>query len=623
MLKRHTIKDHLRETHLFNGRAGAALIVILILATSLVARLFYLQIFSHEHFTTLSQKNRVSLVALPPTRGLIYDRNGVLLAQNLPSFSLEVIPEQVSDIDATLNELNKIIEISDYDRKRFKKLLQKKRRFESVPLRFRLSEEEVAKFANDRFRFPGVDIEARLVRDYPKGARAVHLIGYVGRINEEELQTLDASVYSGISHIGKTGIEKAYEDVLHGKAGFKQVEINALGRSLRTLEATVPTPGKNLYLTIDSALQAAAEDAFGDRRGALVAIDPSNGDVLALVSAPTFDPNPFVNGIETEEYMALEKSTNRPLFNRALRGQYPPGSTIKPFMGLAGLENGKISAEDTTYCPGFYSLKGDSHRYRDWKHSGHGSTNLAKAIGESCDVYFYDLALTLGIDRIHSFLSQFGFGQRSGIDVQGELSAILPSREWKRAARKQAWYPGETVIVGIGQGYTLTTPLQLASGTATIASRGNHMQPRVVKAIQEPDRSTVAIVEPVRHNVIRLTNPNYWNQVIDAMITVVHGPNGTAKAIGVNASYRIAAKTGTAQVFGIKQSEKYNAENIPEELRDHALIVAFAPAENPRIALSIIVENGGHGGGTAGPIARQIMDHYLLASEQHDYVQVR
>ncbi len=623
MLKRHTLKDHLRETRLFNGRAGVALIIITILAFSLVARLFYLQIFSHEHFTMLSQKNRVSLVALPPTRGLIYDRNGVLLAQNLPSFSLEVVPEQVSDMDATLSDLSKVIEISDSDLKRFKKLLQQKRSFESVPLRFRLSEEEVAKFANDRFRFPGVDIEARLVRDYPKGRQAVHLIGYVGRINEEELQQLDASVYSGISHIGKTGVEKTYEDLLHGKAGFKQVEINALGRSLRTLEATAPTPGKNLYLTIDSALQAAAEDAFGDRRGALVAIDPANGDVLALVSTPTFDPNPFVNGIETEEYAALEQSPNRPLFNRALRGQYPPGSTVKPFMGLAGLENGKMSAEDTTYCPGFFSLKGNSHRYRDWKHSGHGTTNLDKAIAESCDVYFYDLALALGIDRIHGFLSQFGFGQKSGIDLQGEMAALLPSREWKQKSRKQAWYPGETVIVGIGQGYMLTTPLQLASATATMASRGNHMRPRVVKAIQEPDRSSVAIVEPVRNNVIRLSNSDYWDQAINAMINVVHGANGTAKAIGANASFQIAAKTGTAQVYSLKQNEKYNADNIPEKLRDHALFIAFAPAEAPRIALSIIVENGGHGGGTAGPIARQILDHYLLASEQHDYVQVR
>lgn len=623
MAKRYTIKDHLRETQLFNGRAGAALIVITILAFSLIARLLYLQIFSHEHFTMLSQKNRVSLIALPPTRGLIYDRNGTLLAQNLPSFSLEVVPEQVKDMDATLGELRKLIEINDSDIKRFKKLLQQKRRFESVPLRFHLSDEEVAKFAYDRFRFPGVDIEARLVRDYPMGPRAVHLIGYVGRINEVELQQLDASVYSGISHIGKTGVEKSYEDVLHGIAGFKQVEINAMGRSLRTLEVKPPTPGKNLYLTIDAALQAAAEDAFGERRGALVAIDPNNGDVLALVSTPTFNPNPFVNGIEVDDYAALEKSPSKPLYNRALRGQYPPGSTVKPFMGLAGLDNGKISSEDTTYCPGFYSLKGSKHRYRDWKHTGHGSTNLAKAIAESCDVYFYDLALTLGIDHMHSFLSQFGFGQKTGIDIPGELAALLPSRQWKQKARKQIWYPGETLIVGIGQGYTLATPLQLASATATMATRGNHMRPRVVKAIQEPDRSRVAIIDPMRINSIRLKNRNYWDQVIDAMTQVVHAPNGTAKAIGATASFRIAGKTGTAQVYGLKQNEKYNAQNIPEELRDHALFVAFAPAEAPRIAIALIVENGGSGSGTAAPLARQIIDHYLLASEQHDYVQVR
>lgn len=618
MGKRFTIKNHFRETQLFTSRAVMALVLMISLTLVIISRLIYLQVISHDHFTTLSQKNRVNIVALPPTRGLIYDRNGALLAQNLPSFSVEVVPEQVINMEETLTELKKIIEISEDDEKRFRKLLQQKRRFESVPLRFRLSEQEVARFAENRYRFPGVDIEARLIRDYPLGSRAVHAIGYVGRISEDELQDLDPADYSGTSHIGKTGVEKSYEDALHGTVGFKQVEINATGRALRVLDVTSPIPGKNLYLTIDAGLQSIAEDTMSTSRGAVIAIEPRTGDILAFVSTPTFDPNPFVNGIDAATYAALETSPEKPLFNRALRGQYPPGSTIKPLVALAGLEYGKIVPTDTTYCPGWYTIKkGDSHRYRDWKHGGHGTVDMGAAIMQSCDVYFYDLALDLGIDRIHSFLGRFGLGRKTGIDIAGELPALLPSREWKRKSRKQNWYPGETIIVGIGQGYMLTTPLQLASVAATIATRGSHMQPRIVRKLENPLQKQTTTQIPIEINDIKLASEHYWDGVIQGMSHVVHHARGTAKAISIGATYRMAGKTGTAQVFSLKQDERYNADKIEEALRDHALFIAFAPVEAPRIAVAILVENGGSGSGAAAPIARKLFDFYLQSETTH------
>ncbi len=610
MPRRFAIKDHFRETQLFNQRSTLALVLATLLTLVLIGRLIYLQIFDHEHFATLSHDNRVNIVSLPPTRGLIYDRNGVLLAQNLPAFGIEVIPEQVHDIDISLKELALIIKVEQDDIDRFHRLRKQKPAFSSVPLRFRLSDEEVALFAVNRHRFPGFDVVARLMRNYPLKNTMVHTLGFVGRINAEEIRTLDASDYSGSTHIGKVGIEKAYEDTLHGTVGIKHVEVNATGRVLRILKQHNPQPGKDLTLTIDTRLQYLAEQTLGKNRGAIVALNPNNGDVLAFVSTPTYDPNLFVMGIDKASYEKL-KAPDRPLFNRALQGQYPPGSTIKPFMGLAGLEYNKVDINSKIFCPGWFSLRGDPHRYRDWKKTGHGHVDLNEAISESCDVFFYDLSQTLGIDLIHTFLGYFGFGKRTGIDIMGEQSALLPSRKWKRRVKNQVWFPGETLIAGIGQGYTLATPLQLAVATAALANRGKRIKPRIVKSIHDPKNKTTKHIASESPGTIHLANPDHWNMMAASMIDVVHDRRGTAHAIGKDTSYIIAGKTGTAQVFGIKQDEQYIEEEVALLLRDHALFIAFAPADKPEIAIAIIVENGGSGSGTAAPMARKIMDQYL------------
>ncbi len=618
MAQRFTIKDPFREMQLFNNRAVFALVLITLFTFILIGRLVYLQIFDHEHFSTLSHENRVNIVPLPPTRGLIYDRNGILLAQNLPAFGIEVIPEQVPDLATSLKTLSSIIKIEQDDIDRFHRLRKQKKSFSSVPLRFRLSDEEVALFAVNRHRFPGFDVVARLMRNYPLKNTTVHTLGFVGRINVNEMRALDPSNYSGTTHIGKIGIEKAYEKTLHGTVGVKHVEVNATGRVLRILKQRHPQPGKNLILTIDAELQRSAEQALGENRGAIVALNPNNGDILALVSTPTYDPNLFVMGIDRTTYGALQNSPDRPLFNRALRGQYPPGSTIKPFMGLAGLEYNKIDLNKKIFCPGWFSLRGDAHKYRDWKKSGHGHVDLNKAIAESCDVLFYDLSLTLGIDLIHTFLGQFGFGKTTGIDLTGERSALLPSRKWKRRVKNQIWYPGETLIAGIGQGYTLTTPLQLAVASAVLANQGKRIKPRVVKSIHDPKTNITTHIAPVSAGTLHLENPVNWNIITAAMIDVVHGKRGTARKIGQDTPYIIAGKTGTAQVFGIKQDEEYIEEEVALRLRDHALFIAFAPADAPEIAISVIVENGGSGSETAAPVARKIMDLYLLNKKQNN-----
>jgi penicillin-binding protein 2 len=609
------LKDHFLEYRLFTNRVIILLVMCGLILVALFSRLFYLQVIAHDHFTTLSEDNRVKLQAIAPNRGLIYDRNGILLADNLPSFRLEITAEQVDNMQETLAELAKIIDIRDTDRVRFEKLLRRKPRFEAVPLRFHLSDEEVGRFSVNRYRFPGVDIQAGLTRHYPLGKLAVHALGYVGRIDENALKYLDPSNYNGTTHVGKIGIEKSYEDVLHGKVGVQQVETTAQGRVLRVLQRTPPVAGRNLYLTLDSRLQDAAEKAFGDYTGTAIALNPRNGDVLALVSMPTYDPNPFVNGIEQADYKALKNDENQPLFNRALRGQYPPGSTVKPFMGLAGLEQGVTTAKSSTYCPGFFMLSGSSHKYRDWKHTGHGTVNLVSAITQSCDVYFYDLALSMGINRIHDYLKHFGFGQPSNIDIQGELPGLLPSPEWKRARRHQPWFPGETLITGIGQGFFLATPLQLAEATATLANRGLRIRPSIVRAEQEAGSNALLPHSMQIEETITVNDPANWDTVIGAMIDVVNSPRGTARHIGIDSPYKIAGKTGTAQVFGLKQEEKYNEKNIEEKLRDHALFIAFAPADDPKIAVAVVVEHGGHGSSVAAPIARRIMDSYLLGEQ--------
>lgn len=604
------IKDHIREEQAFLGRAIVAGLLVILALLALGVRLFQLQVVEHDHFTTLSKDNRVKLRPLPPTRGLIYDRKGVLLAQNRPAYSLELIPEQVKDVEGTLQRLSRHIEIDADDRERFERLRQRKRRFDSVPIRVNLTPEEAARFAVVRHLFPGVDIKAQLLRHYPFAAATSHLLGYVGRISVRDLEAIDTSNYAGTSHIGKTGLEKSYEAVLHGEVGVQQVEVNSVGRVVRVLEETPPEPGQDLHLHLDTDLQQIALEALGDYNGAVVALDPRTGGILALASKPGYDPNLFVEGISRRDYKALQDDHDRPLYDRALRGQYPPGSTVKPFIGLAGLETGTIRYDTTYYCPGYFQLPGHEHKYRDWKKSGHGPVDLDIAITQSCDVFYYKLAYAMGIDALSSYLSNFGFGRRTGIDLVGESRGILPSREWKRRNKHQPWYPGETIIAGIGQGYFLTTPLQLAAATAAIANDGHLVQPHVVNYLQTRG-SSERIPIPRHDEPIPIVSQADWDDVRRAMEHVVQGPRGTARRIRTPA-YQIAGKTGTAQVFTVGQEEEYEEEKVSHKNRDHALFIAYAPAEDPQIAIAVIVENGGHGGSTAAPVARKVMDAWLL-----------
>lgn len=606
------LKNPIRERHLFQTRAIVALLFSLLLMGILVARMFYLQLLQHEHYTTLSTNNRVSVQPLAPTRGLIFDRNGVVLAQNLPTYSLELVQERVEDMDHTLEEIGKLIQVSEEDLERFRRELKRRRRFEAVPLRFRLDDKEVALIAVNRHRLPGVEINSTLTRHYPVGELTAHTLGYVGRINEKELKSLDPSNYAATTYVGKLGIEKSYEALLHGEVGYQQVETNARGRVLRVLERTPPKPGQNLYLNIDTNLQRVAQQAFGKERGALVAIEPQSGAVLSLVSVPSYDPNLFVNGIGLKTYRALRDNRDQPLFNRALRGQYPPGSTTKPFVGLAGLELNQITTSDAITCKGYYTLKNDDHRYRDWKKLGHGTIGLSRAIVESCDVFFYDLSLKLGIDRISSYMAHFGFGEKTGIDTGGEASGLLPSREWKRRVHKEPWFPGETLITGIGQGFNLSTPLQLSSAIATLSLRGKHMRPLVVREIEDPGTHQHTHMPPTQVNQVPVNDEGNWWRIERAMTNVIHSAHGTARRLSTGLQYKMAGKSGTAQVFTIAQDEEYDAEEIAKRLRDHALFVAYAPVQEPKIAVALIVENGGSGGAVAGPIAREVIDRHLL-----------
>ncbi|GBE11157.1 stage V sporulation protein D [bacterium BMS3Bbin12] len=607
-----TLKDYPAENRLTIARATWAVVIIGLLLTLLIGRLVYLQVVLHEHYTTLSKENWVKLLPVPPTRGLIYDRNGVLLAENVPTYNLEITPEQVKDLKAVISGLRKLMPISDADVEAFRRLMAQKPRFESIPLRFHLTPREVARFAVDRWRFPGVEVTARLSRHYPLAPLAVHDIGYVGRIDVADLQRVSAGEYAGTSYIGKTGIERHYESILHGAVGLEQVEANAQGRTLRVLKRDAPHPGDNLYLTLDANLQATAQKAMGDYGGAVVALDPHNGDILAMVSTPVYNPNPFVNGISSKAYRVLHTNPGHPLFDRAIRGLYAPGSTIKPFMALAGLQYGVITPASTVYCPGYYQLPGDSRKYWGWKRGGHGIVDLRKAITQSCDIYFYTLAHELGIERMHAFLSRFGFGEPTGVDLPGEKNGLLPSPEWKRATRHQPWYPGETLINGIGQGFTLVTPLQLAAATATLATHGRRVVPHLLYATRDPATGRLSVVPPRHLPAILLSHPSYWKDVITSMTDVVGNIHGTAHAIDRGLRYTVAGKTGTAQLFGTGQGAYRDEATVPRRLRDNALFIGFAPAENPRIVVAVIVEHGGYGGVTAAPIARKVMDEYLL-----------
>jgi penicillin-binding protein 2 len=612
MSRRVHIKNEYLETRLVRRRIILSALFILVLLGVLVGRLYVLQIVDYNHFTTLSDKNRIRVKALPPARGLIYDRNGVIMANNLPAYRLEIIKEQVEDLDQTLIDLKQYVDYSDLDLRLYLRAANRRRSFESIPLRLNLNDEEVARLAVNLYKFDGVEINARLTRNYPQGDHAVHVLGYVGRIDVKDLELVNENNYAGTSHIGKLGLEKFYESQLHGTVGVQQVEVNSRGRTLRVLSETAPLPGDNLYLTIDSKLQKVAEQAFGDLTGSVVAINPRNGEVLALVSMPKFDPNLFVNGISYNNYDKLRNSKQQPMFNRALSGQYPPGSTTKPFFGLAGLEAGTINSQSTIFCPGFYRLPNKEHRYRDWKKQGHGYMNLKGAITQSCDVYFYDLSFRLGIDKMSAFLDKFGFGKKTGIDSTGEVSGLLPSREWKRKTLNRPWFPGETLNTGIGQGTFLVTPLQLANSTGALSLNGLRYRPHLVNALENGSsgiKADIPIEQVSEGGVSKKLN---WEQVHKDMVNVVHGLHGTANRINRGLTYRIAGKTGTAQVYGIAQDDEYDEDTVINRLRDHALFMSYAPSENPQIAVAVIVENGGHGSSVAAPIARKVLDAYLV-----------
>ncbi|MCW8155271.1 penicillin-binding protein 2 [Stutzerimonas stutzeri] len=605
------LKDHEKDAVLVRRRVIVGLALVLLLIGVLVARMYYLQVVQFEHHSTLSENNRVHVQPIPPNRGLIFDRQGRVIADNRPSFSLTVTRERAGDWKAVLDAVVEVLELSEEERGLFeKRVLQGRRPFEPVPIMYELSEEQIARVAVNQFRLPGVEVAAQLVRHYPQGAHFAHSVGYVGRINEQEVKQLDPVNYSGTHHIGKTGIEKFYEDELHGQVGYEEVETNARGRVLRVLKRTDPVPGKDITLSLDLDLQEAAEEALGGRRGAIVALLPDTGEVVAMVSQPSFNPNLFVTGISFKDYGELRDSIDRPLYNRVLRGLYPPGSTIKPMMAVAGLDAGAITPTTRVFDPGFFQLPNVQHKYRNWNRSGDGWVDLDLAIARSNDTYFYDMAHKLGVDRMHDYMTRFGLGQRVSLDMHEETAGLMPSRDWKRARYRQPWYPGETVILGIGQGYMQATPLQLAQATALVATRGKWIRPHLARSVggQPP-------VDPDPVPDIQLRDPRFWDYATHGMEQVLHGARGTARKVGDSSVYRIAGKSGTAQVVAIRQGEKYDSAKLAERHRDHALFVAFAPVHDPKIAVAVMVENGESGSGVAAPVAKQVMDAWLLDEE--------
>lgn len=611
MPEQQQLKDHYQEARLINLRIGLAAVGIVGLLGVLLYRMHTLQVVHHQDYVTQSDRNRVQIQALPPTRGLLVDRHGRLLAENRPSYNLEIIKEQVGGkegLQRTLSVLSTLVDIDDESLEAFhKRLKQRRRPYEPVPLIYRLDEEAIARLAVNEYRLPGVKVSARLVRHYPYGEAFAHSVGYVGRINDRELSGFDEETlkqYSGTHTIGKIGLERFYERELLGVVGYQYVETNARGRVLRILEDIAPEPGQDLQLHLDVDLQQTALASLGDRRGSVVALDVETGGILAMASTPSYDPNLFVTGISYANYRALNESLDLPLFNRSIQGQYPPGSTVKPMLGLAGLHSGDTTVHKTVYDPGFYQLKGEERLYRDWKRRGHGTrVDLMQAIKESCDTYFYDMAYRMGIDAIHDFGVHFGLGDRTGVDIPSERAGIWPSRAWKRGAMGLAWYPGDTVNVGIGQGFVLSTPLQLAAMTATLARRGQFIQPLFVKQIDDQP------IVPATSNLTGVSD-DHWNFIVETMKSVVHDVRGTAHSVAKGLAYEMAGKTGTAQVVGIAQGEKYDSEALRERQRDHALFVAFAPAHNPKIAVAVIVENG-EKSSKAAKVARDVIDRYM------------
>jgi len=614
------IKDHWNEQRIFSQRTLGAVIVITALVLTLIGRLTYLQVWRHDYYTELSQGNRVRLDPIPASRGLIFDRNGKVMADNEPAYQLELIREQVPDLHDTLKRLTSLGLIDRDELDDTRRMILSRRSFDSVPVRLRLSDEEIGRFAVHRYQFPGVDLATRQTRHYPFGQLAVHALGYVSAISVQDLEHIDRVSYAGTALIGKLGIESAFERPLHGKNGFREILVNAQGRSVQRegafaaeLHSQAPTAGDDLVLSIDLETQQAAEDALGDHRGAVVAIDPRNGDVLALASKPGFDPAAFARGLSRSEYAALADDIDKPLFNRALRGTYPSGSTIKPVIALAGLTYHVVDPTRQEFCNGVFHLPGSSHLYREGRGGKHGYVDLERAIARSCDVYFYGLASTIGAEHIAEFMAPFGYGQLTGIDISGEKPGLLPSPEWKRQAFKrpqdQVWFPGETVNFGVGQGYLLVTPLQLAHVASVLAERGKSFRPRLVTGVRDIEGNVKAIA-PLQLPAIDNVSDAAWDLMLRGMMGAA--TYGTAAAISKGASYSIAGKTGTAQVFTVGQTEKYVEKNVAERLRDHAWFIAFAPAEAPRIAIAVLVENGGFGATAAAPIARKVMDAYLL-----------
>ena len=618
------IKDHWREQRLFDQRALVCAAIMGLATVTLILRLILLQVSRHDYYSELSQGNRVRTEPIPAARGLILDREGELIAGSQPTYQLELVPEEVPDIDATLDGLVQLGLIRTEDVDEIGRTIDSSRTFDSVPIRLRMSDEEIGRFAVHRFEFRGVDIKTRQTRWYPNGALGVHALGYVGAISEQDLKRIDRSAYAGTSLIGKLGVENAFERQLHGVNGSREVLVNAQGRSVERqgafvpkLQSKAPLAGDDLLLSIDLKIQRVAETALAGHRGAVVALDPNNGDVLALVSLPGFDPTLFGQGITAAEYRTLANDIDRPLFNRALRGTYPPGSTVKPAIALAALTNHMVDPTAHRFCAGSFHLAGSSFVYREYHNEHHGAVDLDDAIARSCDVYFYGLANELGVDRISAFLGKLGFGQPTGIDISGEKAGILPSREWKEKtfARPvdRVWFPGETVSFGIGQGYLTVTPIELAHYASIVATRGRIWQPRLVTAYRDPRSGELHRIAPVSAGEVPGVAPEDWQRVIHGMIGVTQ--RGTAAAIGLHAPYIFAGKTGTAQVFTVARTEKYNASKIDERLRDHSWFIAFAPADAPRIALAVLEENGGAGASAAAPIARKVLDAYLLDAD--------
>lgn len=601
MKKPVALKDPQQELVLFHRRVVMISVAMVCFVLLIIGRLVHLQLLQHELYTTLSEQNQLNLVPIDPPRGLIFDRNGVLLAKNTPVFNLEVIPEKVPNLAYTLKNLQRLLSLTDEQLKAFRKALQQHKPFEQVELKANLQEFELAHFLVNQVKFPGVLVETKLMRHYMYHQTFAPIIGYVGRINEQELANLDKN-YQASRFIGKNGVEKYYETLIHGQVGYQQVEIDATGRSVRVLREQPPVAGNSVYLTIDSGLQLATEQAFSGNRGAAIAIDPNNGEVLAMVSNPSFDPNLFVNGISANDYRTLQDSPDRPLYNRALRGLYPPGSTIKPFMALAGLAAGAVTPEFTISDPGYFQLA--NHTYRDWQKKGHGRVNLSKAIMVSCDTYFYTIAHKMGINAIDAVLWQFGFGKPTGIDLTDELGGLMPSPDWKKRTKKESWYPGDTVNTGIGQGFTLVTPLQLAVAVAALAKQGQRFSPHVLLRTESP-QGDLSVKKPRLLSEIKLPQGDW--EIVDEGMQRVMTPGGTGYHYGAGATYAIAGKTGTAQVFSLK-GEKYNKNKVPEWLRDNKLFIAYAPADDPKIAVAVVAENSLV---MAGDIARKMMDYYF------------